>query len=173
MLMLYIINISRFALCFIFLYSLVSKLRDIAGFENTIKNFQLLPGSLHRPTAIGFMLGEMVVFVAAVLGGNWLFLCYGLAISLLVLFIYALHSVLQRKIQTSCNCFGMSEQKVSSYDIWRNTAIILIAGLGLISLVLNTQPSHMDILKWLLSSIVAFVLSLLLLNLRELLELII
>ena len=169
--MLYIINISRFALGLIFLYSFVSKAQDIAGFELTIKSFRLLPSSLYRPTAISFMLCEALIVVVALLGGNWLFLCYGLAISLLSLFTYALNSVLQRKIQTTCNCFGTSEQKVSPYDIWRNSGIMLIAVLGLISLILNTQPSNTDILGWFLSGVIAFVLSLLLLNLRELLEL--
>src|SRR5690606_19881427 len=104
--MIYIINISRFAFGFIFLYSFVSKLRDVAGFESTIKNFQMLPSGLHRPITFGFMVCEAIIVIAALIGGNWLFLCYCFGIGLLVLFIYALRSVLQRKIQTSCNCFG-------------------------------------------------------------------
>ena len=167
--MLYLILISRFVVAFIFLYSSVSKLRDFAAFERTIQNFQLLPKALHRPTALAFVIGEVLVVTAALLGGNWLFLAYGMAILLLALFVCALNSVLQRKIQTSCNCFGTSEQKVSTYDIWRNLNIILVAALGFLTLFWeNASPNIVDLA---ISALIALVISLLLLNLRELMEL--
>jgi hypothetical protein len=111
-----IINIARIVIGFIFLYSFVTKLRDFAAFEGAIANFQLLSSSLYRSAAIGFMMGELLIVVAALFGGSWLYLSYGLAIVLLAVFIYALNSVLKHNIQTSCNCFGTSEQKVSPYD---------------------------------------------------------
>jgi drug/metabolite transporter (DMT)-like permease len=122
-----------------------------------------------RPAALAFMLGEGLVFLASLLGGNWLFLSHSLALVLLALFIYALNSVLQRKIQTNCNCFGSSEQKVSPYDIWRNTGIILIVALGLLALF--WEHGNSSLLDLALSALIAFVLSLFLLNLRELMEL--
>lgn len=59
--MLDIIDISRFMLSFIFLYSFVTKLRDFAAFEAAIKNFELLPKALHRPTALVFMFSEALI----------------------------------------------------------------------------------------------------------------
>lgn len=168
--MVYIINITRIILAFIFLYSFVTKLRDFAAFERAINNFQLLPSSLHRSVSIGFMLGELLIVAAAIFGGSWLYLSYGLAIVLLAIFIYVLNSVLKRNIQASCNCFGASEQKVSPYDIGRNIGIILVATIGLISLNFNTTI-NVSLLDWFLSAVMALVLSILLLNLRELMEL--
>jgi hypothetical protein len=169
--MLYLIQISRFVVAFIFLYSFLTKLRDFAAFEHAIQNFQLLPKNLHRPAAFAFMFGEALIFLAALLGGNWLFLSHSLAIALLLLFICALNSVLQRKIQASCNCFGTSEQKVSPYDIWRNAGVVLVAALGFFALFWeNSSPNLLD---FALSALIALVFSLLLLNLRELMELLI
>jgi hypothetical protein len=167
--MIYLIQISRFATAFIFLYSFITKLRDFAAFERAIQNFQLLPPTLHRAVAFTFMLGEALIVLVSGLGGNWLYLSFGLAITLLLLFIYALNSVLKRKIQTNCNCFGTSEQKVSPYDIWRNVGIILVALTGLLALFFDSSvPSVLDLA---LCILISLVLSLLLLNLRELMEL--
>lgn len=170
--MLYIIYITRIMLIFIFLYSFVTKLRDFAAFERAIKNFQLLPSNLHRLVSISFVLGEAFIVVTAIFGGNWLFQSYSMAIILLVIFIYALNSVLKRDIQASCNCFGVSEQKVSHYDIWRNIGIVMIPTIGFIALSFNNTMSNLGLLAWLLSTIVAFVLSIFLLNLRDLMELV-
>jgi len=129
--MIYIVNITRVVICFIFFYSFASKLRDYAAFERSINNFQILPAYLERLAAIGFLLLELLIVVAALLGGDWLYLSYSLTIILLVVFVYAIGSVLRRNIQTSCNCFGTNEQKVSSADIWRNIGIIVVALIGL------------------------------------------
>ncbi|MGB7338066.1 MAG: MauE/DoxX family redox-associated membrane protein [Phototrophicaceae bacterium] len=164
-----VVAITRFIICFIFLYSFITKLHDFKSFENAILNFQLLPKSLHRVTAIGLMLLELLIVVMALFGGTWLFPAYGLSIVLLAIFIYVLNSVLQRKIQTSCNCFGTTEREVSVYDIWRNVIICLVSGIGLLRLFMSGSNDP-DILNLALSVVVALVVSLLILNLRELAE---
>ncbi len=72
--------------------------------------------------------GLLVVFLA--LGGLWLLIGYGLACSLLLIFSLALLSVVLRKVQTTCHCFGESQQPVSVIDLWRNAGLLLCARVG-------------------------------------------
>jgi hypothetical protein len=69
---------------------------------------------------------------------------------LLLGFSLALGSVLARKISTSCNCFGVSQKNISSWDLLRNTGLIGCA-LGGLALTL-AAPST---LGWLESGLMA------------------
>jgi hypothetical protein len=165
----YITQIARFAVVFIFSYSFITKLADFAAFERAIQNFQLLPQSLQRWAALALMLGEALVVVTAGLGGNWLYLSFGFTISLLVIFIYALNSVLRRRIQINCNCFGAGEQKVSPYDIWRNVGIMLVALIGLLATFF--EGAIPELLALILCALISLAISLFLINFRYLVEL--
>lgn len=170
--MLYFIHISRFSLVFIFFYSLFTKLRDFTSFEDTIKNFQLLPPRLHRTAAISLIFGEVVIVTTALFGGHWLFLSYSIAIVLLVLFTYALNFALKRNIDTSCNCFGPTPKSISYYDIWRNVILICITSVGLTTAFLNGALYSISFIDLAQSLILALVVTLLILNLHEILELV-
>jgi hypothetical protein len=124
-----------------FAFSFAGKVRDVPSFVQTIRRFKLLPDWLSRTAAMAFLCGEAVVVFAmiphprierssiplfrwekGIVTGGFL-----LAALMLLVFCAALASVLVRKIQTSCNCFGASEKQVSSYDIVRNIGFIVCA----------------------------------------------
>ena len=111
----------------VFALSAVGKVRDMSVFEESIKGFQLLPESIVKPVAITFVVSEIAVVVLLMIGGVVLPWGFVLAALLLALFSGALFSVLQRKLEVSCGCFGASEQQVSYYDIVRNSGFIVCA----------------------------------------------
>jgi Methylamine utilisation protein MauE len=122
----------------LFAISSIGKLRDIAGFAQTIVQFRLLPR--HMALAAGYVLlcGEFLV-VALLVGGNALLLPgFTLAILLLLSFCGALASVIIRRRSLSCNCFGVSEKPVTWLDLWRNAGFLLCAVLGCV--VFAWQP---------------------------------
>jgi hypothetical protein len=150
-----------------FAFSFAGKVRDIPSYVHTIRRFNLLPDWLNRAAALAFLCGEAVVVVAMLphpillskvwdrkvsMGG------FILAALMLLVFCAALASVLIRKIQTSCNCFGASEKAVSSYDIVRNIGFITCAlgGCGMQVGGLSVLTA-LSFLEWVLTGIVAVV----------------
>lgn len=168
----YVKTFSQFTVIFIFTLSLAAKIRNFNKFKDAIKNFQILPLYFHHFTAIVFLFAEFVILFTGVIGGDWLFLSYSLSIVLLILFVFALNSALRRQIQTSCNCFGSSEKAVSHYDIWRNIFIIFISVAGLFSLfITETNILYLTGSELFIPIILAAVVSMLILNLREIADL--
>ncbi|MEM8531857.1 MAG: MauE/DoxX family redox-associated membrane protein [Chloroflexota bacterium] len=111
----------------VFALSVLGKVRDMSAFEESIQGFQLLPEPAIKPSAITFVVSEMIVVVLLLVGGVALPVGFVLAVVLLALFSGALFSVLQRKLDVSCGCFGASEQRVSYYDIVRNGGFMVCA----------------------------------------------
>lgn len=142
------------------------------SFTQAIDRFKLLPKVLHSPTAVAFLGGELVVVVAMILGGKFLLWGFLLAGLLLLLFSIALASVLVRKIPTSCNCFGSSQKPVSIFDIVRNTILILfsLGAYGWLALNEEALPA-LGWLDWGLLSVAALVLVMILIQLKEIVQL--
>lgn len=137
----YVAVFCRCVIGIVFVASLVGKLRDIRTFIETISQFRILPKTLHRTAAYGFLLAELIVAICMIIGGILLLPGFILAIVLLLSFSIALVSVLHRRINTSCNCFGATTNAVSLYDVWRNTAFIISAIAGCIALTNTIQTS--------------------------------
>lgn len=157
-------NIAAYTLAFcqtvtglLFLTSSISKLRDIHGFIGTIHRFRLVNPYFDRPIAFAFLAGELLVVILMVVGGPILAWGFLLATFLLILFSGALISVLMRKIQTSCNCFGSSEKQVTRYDVIRNVAFVLCAGTGFFLLTQNggANTSTLSLIDWILVCLVS------------------
>lgn len=129
----YMIAFCRFAIGFAFAWSFLGKLRDMPSFVTAIERFRLLPKVLHKPAAWGFLAGELAIVLALLAGGPFVAWGFLLAALLLLAFCAALASVLLRKIDTSCNCFGASQKPVSPWDLLRNAGLIACAlgGCGL------------------------------------------
>lgn len=145
MILTYLLTFCRLVIGLAFALSFVGKLRDVAQFAETIRNFDLLPKQLTRTAAVLFLTGEAVVVLFMVLGDRLLPVVFTLAGLLLLLFTLALLSALRRNIETSCNCFGASEKPLTYYDIWRNVGFMAcsLLGLGLAAqLPVTTQPSN-------------------------------
>lgn len=131
----YALTFSRIALGLVFAASSIGKLRDFPAFEWTVENFRVLPRQFVRASAYMFLGGEIAVLALMIFGGNT-FLMAGFltAIFLLSVFCIALLTVLIRRLQVPCNCFGSSQRPTSPADFWRNVGFLACALLGIVSL---------------------------------------
>lgn len=128
----YSLAFCRWAIAISFAWSFLGKARDVPAFVAAIGRFRLLPAWLHAPAAWAFLLGELAVVAAMLVGFSVLPWGFLLAALMLAGFSLALASVLARKISTSCNCFGSTEKLVSPYDLLRNAGLITCSAGGLI-----------------------------------------
>lgn len=145
----YVLTFSRFVTGFVFAWSVTSKLRDFSVFEGAVMNFNILPGTLVKPSAVFFVSGELGVVALMLLGNRYLPVGFWLAAFLLLAFSAVLLSVLIRKLQTPCNCFGASIKPVSRYDVIRNMGLIACSLLGWFSLpnsLANQEPVEVALL---------------------------
>lgn len=127
----YLLAFCRMVMGMVFAWSFVGKVRDVRAFEETIMRFQVLPVRWSRLAARLVLGGEAAVVGALLGGGGWLWPGFLLAALMLLGFSAALVSLLRRRIQTACRCFGASEKPVSRDEIVRNAGLILCALGGL------------------------------------------
>src|SRR5690348_3348391 len=123
--MIYLLAFCRVVIGLVFAISSLGKARDLAQFQEAIAGFRLLSRRMSNLAAFLFLGGECTVVALMVIGGPFLFPGFALAILLLLLFCTALASVLIRRIQTACNCFGSTRKPVTRVDIWRNLGFLL------------------------------------------------
>jgi len=168
----YILAFCRVVIVLVFAISSFSKVRDIPKFKQAILGFHLLPRHLSGPIALLFLYGEFAVVLLTLIGGPFLLPAFALATLLLLIFCAALASVLARRLQTACNCFGSSEKSVSSADIWRNLGFILCATVGC-GVLTWTRDAHVSLnsIEWLLASLGALVFVLIWIQLGEIVQL--
>jgi len=146
----YVLAFCRVAIGLLFLFSGMGKLRDLSQFQQTITNFRLLPAQMSYPTSLLFVSAEVAVVPLVALGGRFLLPGFLLALLLLLIFVGALISVLLRKIQTPCNCFGSNEKSVTQADIWRDTVFLLCALGGSVLTLGRMGREQLELLTWLL-----------------------
>lgn len=171
MVLLSVLAFCRIAIGLVFGISFLSKIINIPTFEQTITNFHILPEQLNRVAALLFLGGELAVSLLVAVGGLFLIPGFLLSIALLLLFCGALVSVLCRKIQTSCNCFGSTEKPVAVTDVWRNAGFIVCALIGCGALVSpNNAEGHLGLADWGLLGLGAALFVALWLNLSEIVQ---
>jgi len=152
----YVFAFCRVVVGLVFLAAFVGKIRNIPRFQQTITNFQLLPGRLNGPMAFLFIGVELAVLICIAIGHRLLLPGFLLALVLLLLFSLALASVLFRKLRTSCDCFGSDEKPVSPADIWRNAGFLCCALGGCGTLIrLPDIETSLTGLEWLLVGMAA------------------
>lgn len=158
MIWLSLLNFCRLTTGLMFAWSFVGKLRDFRAFEQAIIRFKLLPSWLYRPATVLFLGAELGVVFMMLLGEPLLMWGFLLAALLLTVFSIALVSVLVRKLNISCNCFGPSEKLVTSYDIIRNIGF-LVCALGGWGAALTSQKDLVSfgIVEWGLALVVAVI----------------
>lgn len=168
MLVQYGLAFLRWVIGLVFAWSCVSKLCNTSTFMETIGRFKLLPARFHRITALAFLVGEVAIVTAMLFGETLLLWGFLLAALMLLTFCIALVSVLMRRIQTPCNCFGSANKPVSPYDIARNVIFILCA-LGGASIVISAPGSLMTLGMpgWWLTGTVAAVFVIVCVQLKE------
>ncbi len=172
-------NVAAYALAFcriviglVFLVSSFSKMFNFAKFNQAVISFNLLPERFSAVTALLFLCCELAVTGLVARGGDLLLPGFLLALILLLIFSCALVSVLARRLQTTCNCFGPSEKPVRVTDVWRNLGFILYA-LGGCAILAWTQhiPERLGAIEWLLMGMCAGVFVLLWTRLGEIMQL--
>lgn len=162
----------RLALGFVFALSLLGKLRNVQAFRQTIRAFQLLPDWSVGTAMLLFLGSEFLVVLGSILGNRFLFPTFLLATLLLILFSAAMTSVLVRRIQTSCNCFGKSDKAVAVTDLWRNGGLLCCAlGGGVLLSWFPQTHDQLTIVAWFLAGAAAMIFVALWLSLRDLVAL--
>ncbi len=153
----YLLALCRIVIGLIFMISFTGKVRNLPAFENAISHFRLLPAWAEKPVALLSLVGEFVVIILLVSGNRFLSVGFGLGALLLTIFSVALISVLKRSIQTSCNCFGLTERPVSRSDIARNVGFASCALCGLILVVPGADRRSLSVVEWALAGFPAAV----------------
>jgi hypothetical protein len=119
----------------IFTLSSCSKLRDFPHYVKTIHSFHLLPKRIIPSVAAFLLILELSIVLLLI---SWKLAAFYLASILLIVFSLTLATVLYRKIQAPCNCFGRSPHLVSQFDLVRNTGF-LACSIG--GICLSTNPT--------------------------------
>ncbi len=141
----------RVVIGLVFSLSSISKGRNIAQFQQTIRQFHILPSSLSQGAAVLFLGCEFCVAILMIIGDQLLLPGFALAIFLLVLFCLTLLSVIVRKLHISCNCFGVSTKPISQIDILRNSGFLLCACTGLLMApIAKDATGDLNFAEWLL-----------------------
>lgn len=126
----YILMFCRMTIAVLFLVSFGRKLLAFRDFAITVGDFKLFPRRWSKTVAWLLLNGEIATAILVSLGGDLLLLGFLLAMVLLVVFSIALMTALWRNINMSCNCFGRTEQRISPYDVARNTFLALCSVLA-------------------------------------------
>lgn len=165
MLTAYALAFCRAMIGLVFLASFASKAPNVRALEATIAGFAVLPSRWSRPVSICFLVGEITVTILMAVGGRFLTFGFALAVTLLLVFTGALGLVLARRLRVSCSCFGPSSRLVSTYDMCRNLGFIVCASAGLVTSALD--PGDLYWAQWLLTGLVATVVVVVWINLRD------
>lgn len=170
--MMYLLVFCRVAIGLVFAISSFGKAREFATFQQAVAGFHLLSRQWSKLAALLFLGSEFAVVLFMVVGGPLLFSGFALAILLLLIFCVALASVLARKLQTACHCFGSSDKPVTLVDIWRNVGLLLCAGGGCEALIWTRgAQERLEGIAWLLIALGAGVFVILWIQLGEIVQL--
>ena len=127
----YALTFCRIAIAIMFALAWMGKIRNITTFQEAISDFRLLPENWSKVVARISISLELVTIVFMIIGKNLLLVGFLLAIGLLTTFSIALVTTLLRKMKVICNCFGLTENPISPYDIVRNLLFILCSAVGI------------------------------------------
>jgi len=118
---------GRFALAWFFVLAGVTKLGDLAAFENAVRDYRILPGWLVRP--IGRLLPATEVVAGALMGAGVAVSVVGIGLSLLlVAFAMAVAINLVRGRSIDCGCFGgLGSKPITWGTVARNVLLVAVA----------------------------------------------
>ena len=168
MLTVYWIAFSRVVVGIVFAVSAFGKIQNISSFSDAITRFKFFPSRFSLMLSYLFLAGEIVVVLTMLIG--WFFLPYGFLLSslLYLAFSIALSSVVLRKIQTSCNCFGPSKKPVTPFHIVRAAGLMVLSAVSGVMLYLeSTREVQLDLLGWVVMIMAGGVFSLIWIELDE------
>ncbi len=112
----------------------IGKLRNIRSFVLTVRSFRIVSRRWERLLAWTVVLTEIVTaFLLAI--HDWSAVGLGLAVLLMGAFTVAMLTVLARGERVACGCFGSSTTLIGKMHIVRNSFIILMAIVGIVTSV--------------------------------------
>ncbi len=170
----YALAFCRLATLFIFAVSSVSKARDLSSFRKSLSRFRVLPEPMIGVAVVLVLIAEVSTALLLAWGGSWLTIGFGAASALLLAFSAAIASVLVRRLQTPCNCFGGGRTRdVSAVDLWRNAMLLLLASGGCALAVRGSASwaTPLGVAEWGLLGLMAAFVAASLMNLSELVDL--
>ncbi len=134
----FVLAFCRWVIGIVFFWALIGKVQDIPSFVTTIERFKLFPNWFTRPIAFLCLIGEGAVIISMLIGDPMIVPGFFLATVMLIAFCFALGSVLLRRIQTPCNCFGKSNQMITRLEMLRDLQFILCGVAGTYISLINT-----------------------------------
>jgi hypothetical protein len=159
-------------LALVFAASFIGKASNISQFEETISSFAIVPRGLGRSFAFALLSAEFSVVAFMIAGGYFLAAGLALASILLVSFSTALISAMNRKLGHSCNCFGADNKPISVIDVWRNSALLILALAGSATIIFNINQASLTFADWVLIGLAAITSAALWMSFRGILELV-
>ncbi len=163
----FFLALCRFILGLTFLISFYRKATNFEEFKYSFGGFQILPNNLIRPAVYLVLAGELVLVGLFILGGDFLSVAFPVALLVLLIFTVAMLSVIVRKIENPCSCFGATDNLISNYDMLRNLGFMLCAGIGW---HLVEESPTLQIGEWLLIGLIAAVFVAVWIRLRHILR---
>lgn len=133
----------RFLIGVVFGVSAVSKLRTRSQFHAFLRSLQrmkVVPGPLERASAVTVAAAEVaIVLLMAFPAKATGIMGFVVALGLLAVFTAAIVSVIARKIDTTCRCFGKSDTPLGRQHVVRNLMLMVMAGAGLAGEITGTS----------------------------------
>ncbi len=168
----YWIAFSRIVIGLIFAISAYGKIQDVSSFTDAITRFKFFPKQFSSALAYLFLSGEILVVLLMLVGSFFLLYGYLLSFLMYLAFSIALSSVVIRKIDTSCNCFGPSEKPVTPFHVVRAAGLMLLSAVsGTVIYLNNTSLVQLDLAGWVLIALAGGIFALIWIQLDEIAEL--
>ncbi len=168
----YWIAFTRIVIGLIFAISAYGKIQDVSSFTDAITRFKFFPRQFSPALAYLFLSGEILVVLLMLIGGFFRLYGYLLSFLMYLVFSIALSSVVIRKIDTSCNCFGPSEKPVTSFHIVRAAGLMALSAIsGIILYLNNTSLVQPDLAGWVLMAMAGGIFTLIWIQVDEIAEL--
>ncbi len=168
----YWIAFSRIVIGLIFAISAYGKIQDVSSFTDAITRFKFFPKQFSPALAYLFLSGEILVVLLMLIGGFFLLFGYLLSFLMYLAFSIVLSSVVIRKIDTSCNCFGPSEKPVTPFHVVRAAGLMLLSAVsGAVLYLNNTSLVQPELLGWVLMVLAGGIFTFIWIQLDEIAEL--
>ncbi|MGW0194079.1 MauE/DoxX family redox-associated membrane protein [Nonomuraea sp. NPDC003201] len=109
----------------VLLVAALVKLRDVPRFVRSVAGYQVLPGSLAGPAAVGVLVAELAAggLLLAPGGRRWGAV---VAAALFAAFLAAMASVMRRRMAVDCGCFG-GRDLVGAGTLLRTGLLLVLA----------------------------------------------
>lgn len=154
--MIYAAAFARLVIAGLFAMSFLSKVKNIAPFKKTIGYIGFVNGHLVGFIAYGVLFFEISITILLLMGRVCANLGYSISIALMLVFIYVIYHMVDKRMNMPCNCFGVDNGAVTIYGAYRNIVIIFISIIG-VATSSNLYESTFGLSEYLVLSVPAVI----------------